>query len=74
MASALRRAIAGITREEAARILAVHEGTVDRLIRHGVLAPGRKYATAQLSREQVEHLALTTRPVRRLLGRGTSRG
>jgi len=67
MASALRRAIAGITREEAARILAVHEGTVDRLIRRGVLAPGRKYATAQLSREQVEQLALTTRPVRQLV-------
>ena len=67
MASALRRAIAGITREEAARILAVHQGTVDRLIRRGVLAPGRKYATAQLSWEQVKHRALTTRPVRRLV-------
>ena len=46
MASAFRRAIAGITREEAARILAVHEGTVDRLIRRGVITPARRFASA----------------------------
>ena len=43
-----------ITRDEAARILAIHVATVDRLIRRGGLSRGRKYATAQLSREQVE--------------------
>ncbi len=59
-----------ITRDEAARILAVHVGTVDRLIRRGVLTPARRFATAQLSREQVEHLALTTRPVRQLVEGG----
>ncbi|MBA2530658.1 MAG: hypothetical protein H0V23_00925 [Nocardioidaceae bacterium] len=57
----------GITRDEAASILAVHVATVDRLIRGGVLTRGRRHATAQLSREQVEHMALTTRPVRRLV-------
>ena len=35
-----------ITRDEAARILSVHVGTVDRLIRRGVLTRGRKYANA----------------------------
>lgn len=56
-----------IDRAEAARILAVHIATVDRLIRGGVLTRGRLYATAQLSREQVEHLALATRPARTLV-------
>ncbi len=32
-----------------------------------MLTPARRYATAQLSREDVEQLALTTRPVRRLV-------
>ena len=60
-----------ITRDEAAGILAVHVQTVDRMIRRGVLDQGRKYATAQVSREQVEQLALTTRPGRvRLRGLG----
>ena len=57
----------GITSDEAARILAVHVATVDRMIRRGALLPTRKYATAQLSRSQVEHLALTTRSVRQLV-------
>jgi len=66
--SALRRpSNFAITRSKAARILAVHVATVDRLIRRGVLAPGRKYATAQLSRTEVEQQALTTRPVRLLV-------
>ncbi|MBA2532305.1 MAG: hypothetical protein H0V23_09410 [Nocardioidaceae bacterium] len=57
----------GITRAEAACILAVHVATVDRMIRRGGLSRGRKFATAQLSREQVEQLALSTRPVRHLV-------
>ncbi len=56
-----------VTRDQAARILAMHVASVDRLIRRGVLVRGRKYATAQLSRGQVEHLALTTRTVRQLI-------
>lgn len=56
-----------ITRAEAARILGVHVTTVDRLIRRGVLTPARRYATGQLSSERVENLALTTRPVKRLV-------
>ncbi len=56
-----------IAREEAAGILAVHVATVDRLIRRDVVTRRRKYATAQLSRDEVEHLALSTRPVRRLV-------
>ena len=56
-----------ITRDEAAPILAVHVATVDRMIRRGVLTRRRKYATGQLSREQVEQLAMTTRPVRQLI-------
>ena len=61
------RATDAITRDEAARILAVHVATVDRMIRRGVLTPASRFATAQLSRDQVEHLALTTRPVRQLV-------
>lgn len=45
----------------------VHVATVDRLIRWGVLTPARRFAAAQLSRGQVEHLALTTRTVRQLV-------
>ncbi|MBA2530822.1 MAG: hypothetical protein H0V23_01785 [Nocardioidaceae bacterium] len=56
-----------VTCADAARILAVHVATVDRLIRRGVLTRARKYASAQLSREQVELLALATRPVKRLV-------
>jgi len=37
-------------------------GTVDRLVRAGVRMPGRRFAAAQLSFEQVEQLALRTRP------------
>jgi len=37
------------------------------MIRRGVLTRRRKYATGQLSREQVEQLAMTTRPVRQLI-------
>ncbi len=48
-----------ITRDEAARILAVYVATVDRLIRRGVLTPGRRFATGQLEREDVEWLART---------------
>lgn len=55
------------SRARAALILAVHIATVDRLIRAGVLTPGRKYATARLPVEQVEQLALRTRPVRALV-------
>ena len=62
----------GITREEAARILAVHVATVDRLVRNGDLERERKFATAQLSREQVEALALRTRPAQRLVAREDS--
>lgn len=57
---------AAITRDEAAHILAVHVATVDRMIRRGELSPTRKHATAQLSRDELEHLALTTRPIHRL--------
>ncbi len=55
------RDVDAVTRDEAARILAVHVGTVDRLIRRGVLTPARRYATAQLSLEQVEAMALRAR-------------
>jgi len=41
--------------------------TVDRMIRRGELSRGRKWATAQLSRDELEHLALTTRTVRQLV-------
>lgn len=68
----MRQSADAITRDEAARILAVHVGTVDRLIRRDVLSPARRFATAQLSREQVEHVALTTRPVRKLVDGDTS--
>jgi len=34
------RNVDAITRDEAARILSVHVGTVDRLIRHGDLTAG----------------------------------
>lgn len=61
------RATDVIDRAEAARILAVHVATVDRMIRKGTLTRGRKNASSQLSRTQVEHVALTTRPVRRLV-------
>lgn len=57
----------GVVRTEAASILAVHVATVDRLIRRGVVTPARRFATAQLSREQVKHLALRTRPVQALV-------
>ncbi len=43
-----------ISRARAALILAVHVATVYRLIRAGVLTPGRRFATAQLSLEQVD--------------------
>lgn len=56
-----------ITRHEAAAILAVHVGTVDRMTRHGGLSRGRKFATAQLSRAEVERVALATRPARQLV-------
>lgn len=62
--------INAITRAEAASILGVHVATIDRLIRRGVLERGRKYATAQLSRQQVEQLALSTRPLRKLITGG----
>jgi len=61
------RAADAIDRATAARILAVHVATVDRMIRRGTLTRGRMNASAQLSRTQVEHLALTTRPARRLV-------
>lgn len=61
-----------IDRTEAARILAVHVATVDRMIRRGDLIPTRRFATAQLSLDRVEQLALATRPVRRLVAGGDS--
>ena len=67
MGSHRRASFNAITRDEAAAILAVHVATVDRLIRHGGLSRGRKYATAQLSRTEVEQVALTTRPARQLV-------
>lgn len=57
----------GISRAKAARILVVHVATVDRLIRRGALVPARRFATAQLSRDDVEHLALATRSIRELV-------
>ena len=59
-----------VDRAEAARILATGVWTVDRMIRRGELTPARRYATAQLPREQVEHVALTTRPARYLAAGG----
>ncbi len=59
-----------VTRAEAARILAVHVGTVDRLIRRGMLVPARRLATAQLSRSEVERLALSTRTGSALIAGG----
>ncbi len=44
------RSVDGITRDEAAAILAVHVATVDRLVRHGGLSRGRKYATGSAKR------------------------
>jgi len=39
-----------IDRAQAARILAVHVGTVDRMIRRGVLSPARRFASKGLRR------------------------
>lgn len=61
-----------ISRARAALILAVHIGTVDRLIRRGVLTPGRRFATAQLPLEQVEELAMRRRPLKALTKAPTS--
>lgn len=58
------RHVDAIPRDEAASILAVHVATVDRLTRRGVLTPARRFAAAQLSREQVETPSTAAAPAR----------